>query len=281
MQNLFGVMQGRLLPKYKEKFQAHPIGNWYKEFSLASKLDFDCIEFIFDFDQYDINPLLSDKGLKEIVYHSRLNNIYVKSVCADYFMESPIFIEKTEIRDKNLKIFEKLIRNVSQIGVTDIVLPLVDNSSVLNNDVKQSSAIEFIRELVKNCGDNNVNICLETDLPPDDFLKFISSMNVKNIKVNYDTGNSASLGYDFVEEFNAYGELITNIHIKDRKFSKGSIELGQGDFNFKNFFKYLSSMEYKGIFILQAYRGEDALSSIIPQLKYIKSIIKKNYYNEP
>lgn len=281
MQNLFGVMQGRLLPKYKEKFQAHPIGNWYKEFSLAAKLDFDCIEFIFDFDQYDINPLLSDKGLKEIVYHSRLNNIYVKSVCADYFMESPIFIEKTEIRDKNLKIFEKLIRNVSQIGVTDIVLPLVDNSSVLNNDVKQSSAIEFIRELVKNCGDNNVNICLETDLPPDDFLKFISSMNVKNIKVNYDTGNSASLGYDFVEEFNAYGELITNIHIKDRKFSKGSIELGQGDFNFKNFFKYLSSMEYKGIFILQAYRGEDALSSIIPQLKYIKSIIKKNYYNEP
>ena len=36
------------------------------------------------------------------------------------------------------------------------------------------------------------------------------------IKVNYDSGNSASLGYSVTEEFAAYGNRIGSIHIKDR-----------------------------------------------------------------
>ena len=34
-----GIMQGRLLPKYKKKYQAHPVGYWENEFPIASKLD--------------------------------------------------------------------------------------------------------------------------------------------------------------------------------------------------------------------------------------------------
>ena len=279
MKNLLGVMQGRLLPKYKNKFQAHPVGNWNKEFVIASKLGFDCIEFILDYDQCDANPLLTNHGLKEILFYSKSNGVFVKSICADYFMESPIFDEKIEIRKQNLKIFQKLIKSANQIGVTDIVLPLVDKSSILNDNAKQISAIKFIQELIKNCKHYDVNICIEADLPPDEFLKFIKKINEKNVKINYDTGNSACSGYNFVEEFNLYGDFVTNIHIKDRNFNKGSIELGQGDFNFQKFFKFLSTKEYKGIFILQAYRGVNALSSLIPQYSFIKAIMEKYYYN--
>ncbi len=31
-----GVMQGRLLPKYEGRYQAHPIGYWQKEFYLVA-----------------------------------------------------------------------------------------------------------------------------------------------------------------------------------------------------------------------------------------------------
>ena len=34
-------------------FQAHPVGCWQNEFSIASKFGFDCIEFILDFN--DVN----------------------------------------------------------------------------------------------------------------------------------------------------------------------------------------------------------------------------------
>ena len=35
MQNKFGVMQGRLLPKYQGRYQAFPIGSWQSEFNIA------------------------------------------------------------------------------------------------------------------------------------------------------------------------------------------------------------------------------------------------------
>ena len=46
MQNKIGVMQGRLLPKYHGRYQAHPVGYWQDEFKIASQLELDCIEFI-------------------------------------------------------------------------------------------------------------------------------------------------------------------------------------------------------------------------------------------
>ena len=45
-----------------------------------------------------------------------------------------------------------------------------------------------------------------TDLSPTKFKQFLSEMPSKKITVNYDTGNSASLGYDINEEFKAYGK---------------------------------------------------------------------------
>ena len=40
-----GVMQGRLLPKYKGRYQAHPLGYWQDEFLIAASFQFDYIEF--------------------------------------------------------------------------------------------------------------------------------------------------------------------------------------------------------------------------------------------
>ena len=33
--NKLGIMQGRLLPKYNGRYQAHPVGYWQKEFEYA------------------------------------------------------------------------------------------------------------------------------------------------------------------------------------------------------------------------------------------------------
>ena len=58
MKNSIGVMQGRLLPKYKGRYQAHPVGYWQDEFPLAEALGLDCIEFILDYNPANENPLL-------------------------------------------------------------------------------------------------------------------------------------------------------------------------------------------------------------------------------
>ena len=60
MNNNFGIMQGRLLPKFKGQYQSHPIGNWHKEYAIASNLSLKNIEFIFDLNLYHKNPIFSE-----------------------------------------------------------------------------------------------------------------------------------------------------------------------------------------------------------------------------
>ena len=90
MKNNIGVMQGRLLPKFKGRYQAHPIGYWQEEFFLAKELGLDCIEFILDFNDSEKNPLLTHEGFKEILELSEETGVRVKTICADYFMEAPL-----------------------------------------------------------------------------------------------------------------------------------------------------------------------------------------------
>lgn len=62
IKNKIGVMQGRLLPKYKGRYQAHPVNYWQKEFEIAKEIGLDCIEFILDYNDAEINPLLKAGG---------------------------------------------------------------------------------------------------------------------------------------------------------------------------------------------------------------------------
>ena len=80
-----GVMQGRLLPKYKGRFQAHPLGYWPDEFPIAAEFGLQCIEFIFDFNDYQLNPLWTVDGLKEI-------KIFLKILVLRYILFVQIFL---------------------------------------------------------------------------------------------------------------------------------------------------------------------------------------------
>jgi hexulose-6-phosphate isomerase len=75
------------------------------------------------------------------------------------------------------------------------------------------------------------------------------------LKVNYDSGNSSSLGYAPREEFAAYGERVGSVHIKDRLLGASTVPLGTGDADFAGLAEGLRKVAYKGDFILQVARG--------------------------
>ena len=192
-------------------------------------------------------------------------------------MASPLFKEEPEQKNENIQTLKKLLLASKKIGVTDIVLPLVDSSSILHNKRKYELVVSFFKTFFCQTNIEKVNLCLETDLPPNKFLELVNEINHPQIKINYDTGNSASLGYDFYKEFETYGHLITNIHIKDRELKGKSVPLGLGDCKFKDILFHLSKINYKGIFILQAFREEDGIESLIPQYDYINKYFEKYF----
>lgn len=275
--NPLGVIQGRLVKKYKGRFQAHPVGYWQEEFKLARSLDLDCIEFILDFNDLKKNPLFYKNGTDEILKLIEETSVKVRSICADYFMESPIHTKNSSEAKRNMTILNDLISTADIIGVKDIVIPCVDQSSL-----KSESDIDlFIRRINKFLPDldhKNINLSLETDLSPSRFLDLLDRFNSNKITVNYDIGNSASLGYDPIEELDAYGNKISDIHIKDRLLNGPSVVLGDGAADFERFFLKLKNFNYKGPFIMQAYRDDEGIGIFKSQLDWIKPFLEQ--YND-
>lgn len=264
MQTEIGIMQGRLLPRVKNKYQAFP-DNWQSEFKLAEDFGFKYVEFIFE----------SKLEVEEIrnIYSESL--IRIKSICADYFMDYPIFKgNKAEI-SKQEYILITLICDARKLNIEHITIPCVDNSSL-----KTKEDIDVLIKILKNCLCfallGNVCINLETDLLPYDILKLIENINHPNIKINYDMGNSASLGYDPDEEFSLYGDKIGVVHIKDRLFNGSSVKLGTGNVDFKKVFDNLKKINFSGPLVMQAYREEnylDDLETLVEQFQFIKNFL--------
>ena len=267
IKNKFGIMQGRLLPKYKGRYQAHPVGYWKDEFPIASQLGLDSIEFILDYNDMEKNPLLTSEGIEDIQKIENSSGVKVRSICADYFMEAPIHSNNTAIVDKSLNVLDRLIKNASLLNIKNIVIPCVDQSSLKNKENK-NNFINNIKKMVGAAERADINISLETDLAPIPFANLLDSINSKNVTVNYDTGNSAALGYDPEEEFISYGHRITDLHIKDRLLGTGPVQLGVGDVNFSKIFDLLSKYKYKGIIIFQAYRDEEGVEIFKKQLSW-------------
>lgn len=272
----FGIMQGRLLPKFKNRYQAHPLGYWKNEFTIAKEIGLSYIEFILDHNDYEKNPLMSDLGINEIEKIIKKTGIGVRSICADIFMEAPLHSDNNFISNTSKEILLKLIENSAKLGITDIVIPCVDQSTLKGED-DQTRLIENLTEPIKFATKKKINLALETDLAPIPFLDLLNKLDSDIVKVNYDIGNSASLGFDIFEEFKLYGNRISDIHIKDRELGGGSVVLGAGNANFKSFFEVFSTLDFKGPIVMQVYRDDEGVEIFKKQFDWFKLKIKNEY----
>lgn len=264
-----GVMQGRLLPKYMGRYQAHPLGYWQEEFALARALGLEFIEFILDHNDVEMNPLMSEEGGREIKALSDETGVRVVSICADYFMEAPLGSSSPDVSARSVEVLRRLTQNAGRfLGVKDIVIPCVDQSSLKDDEEIERFAGKVL-PLAGLAADNGVRFSLETDLAPRPFADLLTRLGSDVFSVNYDTGNSASLGYDVREEFAAYGKRITDVHIKDRVRGGGSVVLGTGDTDFDTFFALLGEVGYDGPLIMQAYRDDEGVAVFKTQLQWL------------
>lgn len=270
--NPIGVMQGRLLPKYQGRYQAHPVGYWQQEFSICQDVGLDCIEFIVDRNDIQKNPLLQDSGRAEMREIMQEHQVRVHSVCADYFMAAPL--HRPETAEASQQMLKLLLQACRQMEISNLVIPCVDQSRLANH-VEIEKFVTIMKQYSEIAADYGIFLALETDLPPAPFAELLSKISAPAVTVNYDIGNSASLGFDPIEEFKAYGEKITDVHIKDRKKDGGPEILGQGDANFGLIFDLLSDINFSGPLIMQAYRDDEGINIFKQQLHWVQPWLGK------
>jgi hexulose-6-phosphate isomerase len=102
-----------------------------------------------------------------------------------------------------------------------------------------------------------VKIVFECDYTPTPLADFIARFPADTFGINYDIGNSASLGYDSAEEIAAYGDRILNVHIKDRVLGGTTVPLGTGNARLAETLGRIVRSGYRGIYILQTARAAE------------------------
>ncbi|MGA0082642.1 MAG: sugar phosphate isomerase/epimerase family protein [Candidatus Nanopelagicales bacterium] len=266
-------MQGRLSPRIDGKIQAYPAKTWQKEFEIAQEIGYSAIEWIVEEPMAE-NSLMTESGLSEIAKIIEKTNVKVDYICADIFMQQPLIRMNSKNKESNKHYLSQILINANKIGAIGVEIPFVDNSSIKNDEEKEE-LIEVMQDAFKLANDLNLKISLETDLAPLEFKKLLDEINLEFVQANYDIGNSASLGYDCLEEMQAYGNRILNVHIKDRVLGGSTVELGTGNANISLVLEKLNSINYSGGITMQAARGKDDIETAKRHLNYILDVLKK------
>jgi len=269
-----GFMQGRLSEVRNGIIQSFPWENWENEIKDANRLNFKLMEWTLDHERIFLNPILTDQGQIRIKDLKKKFDISVTSVTGDCFMQMPFWKFEGHKKKQLESDFIKILNILKNIDIKIIVVPVVDNGSIV--DIKhQKNLFDFFLSIEELLYENKQRIAFESDKPPNEIKKFFNILKSDRFGVNYDTGNSASIGYNPSEEIITYGDKIINIHIKDRLLNGSTVPLGKGNASFETFFSLIKEINYRGNLILQTARSQNGQHGkvLIEYYEFVKKFL--------
>jgi L-ribulose-5-phosphate 3-epimerase len=252
-----GFMQGRLSAMVDGKIQAFPWNEWREEFPRAHALGLTRIEWTVDQDRLRENPLNTAAGQKDILELSYRHALRAVSLTGDCFMQAPVWKTEGETQKSLMADLDLVLASCSTLGIEFVVIPLVDNGRI-ESDAQTEILLRVLLDRAASLSKQGVKIVFESDLPPAPLAQFIDKFPREVFGINYDSGNSAALGYDSAEEISAYAPRILNVHIKDRLLGGTTVPLGTGAADLAKTIRLIEQSGYCGQYILQTARAADS-----------------------
>lgn len=272
--NDLGIMQGRLTNKGGFYPQQFPWTDWQQEFATASAAEIAYIEWMFNLDDYEKNPIWTENGRKQITFCENHTGVFVKSVCANYFMKKGLY-ENGKPNEKSFTILFKLIEYMADIDAKILVLPLFEDNMM---SVESLCSVSF-RQAVTAAERKCIRIALETDWDAALCSRILELLDSDYLGICYDLGNAMGNGKDILSEIQLLKNKIFDIHIKDKTLGGTTVMLGEGDVDFAKCFSLLQSIEFQEPMILESYYGESAVSDTLKNIHYIEKIRGYAYEN--
>jgi L-ribulose-5-phosphate 3-epimerase len=261
VKHLIGIMQGRLSPPRAGRLQYFPVETWQDEFALAREAGLGGIEWVYEAETDDINPLANDGGVAEIRQLSERYGIAVPSICADFYMTNRLVEPDGGVSARALEHLAWLAGRARVVGARHIVLPFVD-SSALRSPAEIDALIKVVQHVLPALEREGIEIHLETDVESRELMRCLAAVTHDLVRANYDIGNRAAQGYDPADELRLLGGRLGSVHVKDRVLGGGTVPLGTGAADFPKCFGSFLATGYRGSFVLQAARVSD-LSPVV------------------
>ena len=125
--NLLAVLQGRLVNSEKRNYiQYFPSKNWIKEFYIANNIKIKFIEWVANYENIKLNPILYKSGIKKINKYKKKYNIKIRSIDMQFIINKPFFKSKGVEFSRRLNLLKKIILNTQKIGIKFVILPILE-----------------------------------------------------------------------------------------------------------------------------------------------------------
>jgi L-ribulose-5-phosphate 3-epimerase len=240
-------MQGRLTNKPSKPLQSFPYDSWENEFARANNLGFETIEWLIDGIRDLENPIASAEGRAHIRGLLARNGIKVRSLCAHTFIDGNL-LSKGRESSQSISHLKNILDWANALEVEMVILPAMDAMSLGTLAARE----RFAEVLTGVLTADGPTVLVESDLSADCLSEFVTSIGSNRLGVLYDLGNSHAMGFDCEAELFKLGELVREIHIKDRKINNGpSQRLGLGGTPFRKSAQVLGSLGWKGPVVLE------------------------------
>lgn len=263
-----GIVQGRLSPPDPRRLQAFPRASWEEEFPRARSCGFDGIEWLFEAERFEDNPLWKEAECERI---RRLGSEFVPvmSVCADYFMVYPLFRGPAADRAGSLAVLRSLIARAASVGARTILIPVLEEAE-LRDGGEADALVDVLRMCLPILDQHGVSLGLEMELPAKEYLALVGRCASPRIGAYYDTGNAAARGYDVAADLETLAPVLVGIHIKDRRLRGPSVPLGEGAVRFADAFSAFARIGYRGPLVLQTAFGADFMTFAQRHLSFVR-----------
>lgn len=262
-----GYVQGRLLRMPTRGYQAFPEENWVEEFPLARTRALSHVEWVVDSHTVATNPILTcPSRVKRITFE---NDIDVSVICFDFLMT----MADSSV-DKMASVVRHYRDSAELLGVSYVLLPFVDGSSLVKSRVSTSKFVEITERISSLFSQVGTRVLLETDLDPKTFERIMSEFDRERVFINYDLGNSAALGYDWVEEMDRYSQSIRSFHIKDRTLDGGPAPLGDGNAQWEDALIWWAENKHpQALTTMQTFRDVQGTKVFDHQLLQVRNLL--------
>lgn len=259
MSSLLGIMQGRFSNKGGFFPQNFPWENWQNEFEIGKKSGIDCIEWMFNAERFQENPIWTETGKREIKNLISDTKIIVNSICANYFMQHSVWDKK-----HTFDILEHLIEAAVELNIRQIIIPFFEESGAADIETASSLFASLDREL----SGLDIHIGFESDEPIMTQKLICQKANTDKVGICYDVGNASGNGYDSVKDISEIWGYLLEIHIKDKPYKGSSVMLGEGAVPFEDLFQKIKTKDM--IYILESYFGEDAVGDTLENIQFVR-----------
>jgi len=128
------------------------------------------------------------------------------------------------------------------LGVKVILLAFFHNNDLRNDPTGKQEVIQRLKRVAPKAEQLGITLGIESYLSAEEHLEIINKVGSKSIKVYYDFRNSATAGYDVINEIKLLGrDQICELHIKE----DGNL-LGEGTLDWYKVGETLASINYRG-----------------------------------